>query len=157
MTTFSVATKESWKNDKGEWQSRTDWHRVVTFDKLAEYTRTLPKGTHVMVQGSLRSREYESDGVQRSPASTRATVSSAEFLNCARTGLQNLIERSAGKKIQRPPISDNSGESLSNAEALPSSNLEGFPLRQILLKRLDKNATNFPQTDFWDYRSGFRF
>jgi single-strand DNA-binding protein len=65
VTTFSVATKESWKNDKAEWQSRTDWHRVVTFGKLAEYTRTLPKGTHVMVQGSLRSREYESDGVQR--------------------------------------------------------------------------------------------
>jgi single-strand DNA-binding protein len=65
VTTFSVATKESWKNDKAEWQNRTDWHRVVTFGKLAEYTRTLPKGTHVMVQGSLRSREYESDGVQR--------------------------------------------------------------------------------------------
>ena len=65
VTTFSVATKESWKNDKGEWQSRTDWHRVVTFGKLAEYTRTLPKGTHVMVQGSLRSRDYQSDGVQR--------------------------------------------------------------------------------------------
>jgi single-strand DNA-binding protein len=66
MTTISVATKESWKNDKGEWQSRTDWHRVVTFGKLAEYTRrTLPKGTHVMVQGSLRSREYESNGVER--------------------------------------------------------------------------------------------
>jgi len=28
VTTFSVATKESWKNDKGEWQSRTDWHRT---------------------------------------------------------------------------------------------------------------------------------
>jgi single-strand DNA-binding protein len=65
VTTFSVATKESWKNDKDEWQSRTDWHRVVTFVKLAEYTRTLPKGTHLMVLGSIRSREYESDCVQR--------------------------------------------------------------------------------------------
>jgi single-strand DNA-binding protein len=65
ITTFSVATKESWKKDKGEWQSRTDWHRVVTFAKLAEYSRTLPKGTHVMVQGSLRSRDYQRDGVQR--------------------------------------------------------------------------------------------
>src|ERR1700756_4682117 len=65
VTTFSVATKESWKNGKGEWQSRTDWHCVVTFGKLAEYTSSLPKGTHVMVQGSLRSREYENDGVQR--------------------------------------------------------------------------------------------
>jgi hypothetical protein len=44
VTTFSMATKESWNNDEGEWQSRTDWHRVVTFGKLAEYTRTLPRG-----------------------------------------------------------------------------------------------------------------
>jgi single-strand DNA-binding protein len=29
VTTFSVATKESWKNADGEWQSRTEWHRVV--------------------------------------------------------------------------------------------------------------------------------
>jgi len=65
VTTFSVATKVSWKNAKGEWQNRTDWHRVVTFGELAEYTRTLPKGTHVMVQGSLRSREYENDGERR--------------------------------------------------------------------------------------------
>src|SRR5215475_12523877 len=70
VTTFSVATKESWKNDKGEWQSRTDWHRLVTFGKLAEYTRTLPR-THVMCRDPY------------APSSTRATVSSAEFLNCA--------------------------------------------------------------------------
>ena len=65
VTTFSVATKESWKKTKPSGRAERIGHRVVTFGKLAEYTRTLPKGTHVMVQGSLRSREYESDGVQR--------------------------------------------------------------------------------------------
>src|SRR5215475_15799704 len=80
-------------------------------------------------------------------ASTRAMVSSAEFLNCAPTRLPNLIERSAGKKSQRPPISDDSRESLSNAEALSGWNLQRSPRRQILLKRLDKDATNFPETD----------
>jgi single-strand DNA-binding protein len=64
VTTLSVATKESWKNDKDEWQSRTDWHRVVVFGKLAEYAKTLVKGSHVMVQGPLRSREYEKNGVK---------------------------------------------------------------------------------------------
>src|SRR5215475_5023008 len=75
-------------------------------------------------------------------ASTRAMVSSAEFLNCAPTRLPNLIERSSGKKSQRPPISDDSRESLSNAEALSGWNLERFPQRQILLKRLDKPPTS---------------
>jgi single-stranded DNA-binding protein len=64
VTTLSVATKESWKNDKNEWQSRTDWNRVIVFGELAEYAKTLVKGSHLMVQGPLRSREYEKDGVK---------------------------------------------------------------------------------------------
>jgi len=72
VTTISVATKESWKTTEGEWQSRTDWHRVVAFGKLAEYAKTLAKGTHVMIQGTLRSREYEKDGVSHRVFELRA-------------------------------------------------------------------------------------
>ena len=65
VVTLSVATKESWKNSEGEWQSHTEWHRVVLFSsRLAEYGRTLAKGSHVMVQGSVRTREYEKDGMR---------------------------------------------------------------------------------------------
>src|SRR5215467_10080771 len=72
VTTLSVATKESWKDAAGDWQSRTELHRIVVFGKLAEYAKTLTKGTHVMVQGSLRSREYEKDGVSRRVSEVRA-------------------------------------------------------------------------------------
>ena len=65
MTTLSVATKESWKDAAGDWQGHTEWHRIVAFGKLGEYAKALIKGTHVMVQGSLRSREYEKDGIAR--------------------------------------------------------------------------------------------
>jgi single-strand DNA-binding protein len=44
---LSVATKESWKDASGVWQSRTEWHRVVLFSRLAEYARTLAKGSRV--------------------------------------------------------------------------------------------------------------
>ena len=70
VTTSSVATEESWKDAAGEWQSHTEWHRIVAFGKLAEYAKTLIKGTHVMVQGSLRS--YEKDGVSRRVSEVRA-------------------------------------------------------------------------------------
>jgi single-strand DNA-binding protein len=63
VAVVSVATKESWKSADGEWQSRTDWHRVVAFGKLAEYARTLAKGSCVMVQGGVRTREFEAGGV----------------------------------------------------------------------------------------------
>ena len=72
MTTLSVATKESWKDGNGEWRSRTDWHRVVAFAGVGEYAATLPKGSHVLIQGTLRSREYEKDGVKRCVFELRA-------------------------------------------------------------------------------------
>ena len=55
VTALSLATKESWK-DAGVSMSRTEWHRVVLFSRLAKYARTLAKGSHVMVQGSVRTR-----------------------------------------------------------------------------------------------------
>ena len=56
---FSLATKTSWKNDAGSWESRTDWHRCVAFGKLADFAATLSKGAHVAVEGELRSHEYQ--------------------------------------------------------------------------------------------------
>jgi single-strand DNA-binding protein len=55
----SLATKTSWKNDAGTWESRTEWHRCVAFGKLADFAGTLPKGAHVAVEGELRSHEYQ--------------------------------------------------------------------------------------------------
>lgn len=72
VTTLSVATKESWKDADGQWKSRTDWHRVVCFAGLAEYSRTLPKGSYVLIQGAVRTREYERDGVKHRVIELRA-------------------------------------------------------------------------------------
>jgi single-strand DNA-binding protein len=72
VATMSVATTESWKNTEGEWQSRTEWHRVVTFGRLAEYAKTLQKGSHVLMQGAVRSREYDKDGVRQRIVELRA-------------------------------------------------------------------------------------
>ena len=72
VVTLSVATKGSWKDADRNWQSRTDWHRVVTFGKLAEYTRTLTKGSYVMAQGPVRTREYERDAIKHRITELRA-------------------------------------------------------------------------------------
>jgi single-strand DNA-binding protein len=72
VTTLLVATKESWKDADGQWKSRTDWHRVVSFAGVAEYSRTLPKGSYVVVQGAVRTREYERDGVKHRVVEVRA-------------------------------------------------------------------------------------
>jgi single-strand DNA-binding protein len=63
IAVFSLATKISWKNDAGTWESRTEWHRCVAFGKLAEFVATLSKGAHVAIEGELRSHEYQRDVV----------------------------------------------------------------------------------------------
>jgi single-strand DNA-binding protein len=56
---LSLATKTSWKpKDSDEWQSRSDWHRVVAWGQRAEAVRSLDKGDHVIVEGELRSSEW---------------------------------------------------------------------------------------------------
>ena len=59
IAVFSLATKTSWKNDAGTWESRTEWHRCVAFGKLAEFAGTLAKGAHVAIEGEIRSHEYQ--------------------------------------------------------------------------------------------------
>ena len=56
---LSLATKTSYKDKKsGEYVSHTEWHRIVVWGKLGEFAGTLKKGTHLLVEGELRSREY---------------------------------------------------------------------------------------------------
>jgi single-strand DNA-binding protein len=59
ITSLSLATKSSYKKD-GEYISHTEWHRCVVFGKLSEFAGTLKKGAHILVEGELRSREYDS-------------------------------------------------------------------------------------------------
>ncbi len=67
VTNLSIATSESWKDKQsGEQRERTEWHRVVFFNRLAEIAgEYLKKGSKVYVEGSLRTREWEKDGVKR--------------------------------------------------------------------------------------------
>ena len=60
VTKFSVATTRSWKDDKGEWKNKTQWHAVCGFGQgFAQMTSRLLKGTLVFVQGELSTREYD--------------------------------------------------------------------------------------------------
>jgi single-strand DNA-binding protein len=64
ITNVTVATSESWKDKQsGQQQERTEWHKVVFFNKLAEIAgEYLKKGSKVYIEGSLRTRQWEKDG-----------------------------------------------------------------------------------------------
>ena len=66
VTNVSIATSESWKDKTtGQPQERTEWHRVVFFNRLAEIAgEYLKKGSKVYVEGSLRTRKWQDQGGQ---------------------------------------------------------------------------------------------
>ncbi len=66
VTNVTIATSESWKDKQtGQPQERTEWHRVVFFNRLAEIAgEYLKKGAKVYVEGSLRTRKWQDQSGQ---------------------------------------------------------------------------------------------
>jgi single-strand DNA-binding protein len=60
---FSMATSKSYKNRDGEKIEETQWHRVIVWGTKGEnVAKCISKGSHVMVNGELRTRSWEDDG-----------------------------------------------------------------------------------------------
>jgi single-strand DNA-binding protein len=66
VTNVSLATSETWKDKQtGQPQERTEWHRVVFFNRLAEIAgEYLRKGSKVYVEGSMRTRKWQDQSGQ---------------------------------------------------------------------------------------------
>lgn len=66
VTNITVATSETWKDkNTGQPQERTEWHRVVFFNRLAEIAgEFLKKGSKVYLEGSLRTRKWQDQSGQ---------------------------------------------------------------------------------------------
>ena len=64
---FSVATSESWKDQSGQRQEKTEWHNITMYRKLAEIAgQYLKKGSQVYLEGKIQSRKYQGkDGIER--------------------------------------------------------------------------------------------
>ncbi len=68
VANVSIATTEQWKDkNSGEKQSKTEWHRVIFFARLAEVVgEYLKKGSQVYVEGRLQTRKWtDKNGVER--------------------------------------------------------------------------------------------
>ena len=76
-----IATSESYTNKTtGEKVTTTDWHNIVVRNKLAEICeKYLSKGDKVYVEGKLKNRQWEQDGIKR--YSTEIQVSEMTFLS----------------------------------------------------------------------------
>ena len=80
VANISLATADSWVDKaSGQRQERTEWHRVVFFNKLAEIVgEYLRKGSQIYVEGRLQTRKWEKDGIER--YSTEIVASDMQML-----------------------------------------------------------------------------
>jgi len=67
VTNFRIATTNRFTNPEGQPEERTEWHRIVSFGKLAEICgKYLSKGKQVYIEGRIQTREWEDrDGKRR--------------------------------------------------------------------------------------------
>jgi single-strand DNA-binding protein len=60
VVNLTIATNDSYKNDKGEKVEQTDWHKVVAWGKTAEVIeKYVTKGKEIAIDGKLTHRSYE--------------------------------------------------------------------------------------------------
>ena len=91
VATIAVATTDSWKDKQtGDKQERTEWHRVVFFNRLGEIVgEYLRKGSKVYVEGSLRTRKWQdSNGQDR--YTTEIIGSEMQMLDSRTGGTANV-------------------------------------------------------------------
>ncbi|OBS10004.1 single-stranded DNA-binding protein [Acidihalobacter prosperus] len=122
VTNVTLATSESWKDkNSGDRQERTEWHRVVFFNKLAEIAgEYLRKGSQVYVEGSLRTRKWQGqDGQDR--YTTEIVASEMQMLG-GRTGGSAGFDAPAQQA--RPSAGQGSGGARPPAQQQPPAHQE---------------------------------
>jgi len=110
---FPIATNESYTNKQtGEKVENTDWHNIVVRNKLAEICeKYLSKGDKVYVEGKLKNRQWEQDGIKR--YTTEVHVNDMTFLTTKKeAGSQN----SASENQPKPKQKTSSEKSVSTEE-----------------------------------------
>ena len=111
---FRLATSETFVDRNKEPQSRTDWHNVVVWGARAQgLSKVLSKGTHVLVEGGLRTSSYERDGVRRYKTEVHARD-------------VHLLGRRIAADDSGPQGAELVDETLSQGE-IPSSEVRGRP------------------------------
>jgi single-strand DNA-binding protein len=123
---LTLATTDSWTDKtSGEKKERTEWHNVVFTRKLAEIAgQYLKKGSQIYVEGSLRTRKWEKDGVER--YTTEIQVSDMQMLGGKPGGGTGSMEGGGGGYAARSSGGGNAARGQSSQPAAPATPDHGF-------------------------------
>ena len=110
VTNIALATSESWTDKQsGQKQERTEWHRVVFFNRLAEIAgEYLKKGSKVYIEGSLRTRKWQDAQTGQDKYSTEIVASEMQMLDGRGGPAAGGDDFSGYEQLAPQPQSDNS-------------------------------------------------
>lgn len=107
VANFNIATSEEWKDkDTGEKKERTEWHRIVAWNRLGEICgEYLSKGRQVYIEGRIQTRSWDDrDGNKR--YTTEIVATDVQFLGGRdAAGSPRSPADSSGGGYQGPPMS----------------------------------------------------
>ena len=103
VATFSMATSDSWKDQEGNQQERTEWLNIVAWRKLAEICgEWLKKGKKVYIEGRIQTRSYDDKNTGQKRYITEIVADSLIMLDGG-GGARNASSESPG---ERQPSAD---------------------------------------------------
>ena len=106
VANVSLATSETWKDQSGENQEKTEWHKLVMWDRLATLAENyLKKGSQIYAEGSIQTREYMKDDEKR--YITEVKVYKIEFLSSQDNGASNVEAPEVNEKSESDTLSEN--------------------------------------------------
>ncbi len=120
VTNVSIATSETWKDKQtGQPQERTEWHRVVFFNRLGEIAgEYLRKGSKVYVEGSLRTRKWQ-DKSGQDRYTTEIVASEMQMLDSRASG--GGYEQGGAPYQQSAPQQQTQQQAPSHQQAAPQT------------------------------------
>ena len=81
VATLAIATNERFKDKDGNWQDRTEWHKVVAWQRLAEIAgEYLKKGHSVYIEGKLQTKSWEDKNTHEKKYSTEIVANDLVLL-----------------------------------------------------------------------------
>lgn len=125
VATLNIATSERYKDNNGDWQEKTEWHRVVCWSRLAEVCQQyLKKGAQVYIEGSIQTRSWQDkDGQTKYTTEIKAGV--LQMLD-SRPSDGSSMNNNAGNNAASAPQQRSNASPKQVAESPVPSDFENF-------------------------------
>lgn len=123
VANLTMATTEAWKDKQtGANQEKTEWHRVVFYQRLAEIAgEYLRKGSKIFIEGRLQTRKWQDKTTGQDRYTTEIIADSMQMLDSKGSATSGSYEASSSPAAEKPESSVPAGAALATEPAM-----EGF-------------------------------